>query len=302
MLIVANPVSGKGRGARTAERLAGILGDGGVDVEIAYTSASGDARRIAEEQLRSDAGKHDCYVACGGDGTIQEVAHALATAKEGGGPGPIPALGLAPSGRCNDFARELGVGTDPVDQAEILLSGRRVSLDLGKVNDRYFCTVATAGIDAEVSRFVDRMKLPLRGRIAYVYGALRVLARYRAPRVHIEADFGVVDGPIFLASSANTPSYGGAIPIAPGASPTDGLLHVCVIDALPRLAALRLVPAVLAGRHPRRAGVRVAPTRALDITSDPPLELWADGEPIAHTPARIEAVPDAIEVMLPRGA
>lgn len=301
MLIIANPVSGRGRGSRTAETLAELLRAGGVDADVAVTDGSGAARRTAEKTIRDEAGRYDCLVACGGDGTIQELAHAIAAARlEHGTSRATPALGLAPSGRCNDFARELGVPTDPARQAEILLDGHRALLDLGRVNDRFFCTVATAGIDAEVSRFVDRMKMPLRGRVAYVYGALRVLARYRPPHVRIEADFGTVDGPIFLASSANTASYGGAIPIAPGALPTDGVLHVCVIDALPRLRALRIVPEVLAGRHANRAGVRIAPTRSMRMESDGPLELWADGEPIARTPARIEAAPGAIELMLPR--
>jgi diacylglycerol kinase (ATP) len=159
--------------------------------------------------------------------------------------------------------------------------------------------VATLGIDAEVSSFVDRMLMPLRGTPAYIYGALRMLARYRAPLVRIEGDFGVIEKRIFLASSANTSSYGGAIPIAPDATPTDGLLDLCVINEVGLLRALAMIPIVMAGRHARQPEVSFVRTRQATIETDAPAEIWADGERIARTPAVIEVVPDALEVIVP---
>ena len=175
-------------------------------------------------------------------------------------------------------------------------------MDLGRVNGRHFCTVATAGIDAEISQFVDQMRMPLTGTLAYLYGALRVLARYRPRRLRIEGDFGIIDRPVFLASSANTSSYGGAVPIAPSASACDGQLDLCVIEFMSKLRALRMVPRVLRGAHVRHPGVQFVRTRRLTIQSADPLELWADGELVGSTPATIEVVPGAIHVVVPTGA
>lgn len=299
-LIVVNPTSGRGRGLRTADAVARALRARGRSVRVEPTSRTGDAERIASEALRDGEYRPGCVVACGGDGTVQEVANALASFVPPPGESR-PVMGLAPAGRCNDFARALGVKRHPATIADILADGVARAIDLGRVNSRYFCTVATIGVDAEVSSFVDNMRLPLTGTIAYLYGALRVLRRYQPKVLRITGDFGVVEKPVFLASSANTSSYGGAIPIAPGALPADGLLELCVIDAVSGFRVLALVASVLRGRHEREPEVRFIRTKQLRIDADEPVELWADGERIGQTPALIEVAPGAVEVMLPAG-
>ncbi len=298
MLIVVNPASGRGRGLGTAQAVAGRLESRGVSVTTRHTRAPGDAERITREAAGDASSRPGCVVACGGDGTLQEVANALAKLAPTLG-AACPALGLAPAGRCNDFSRALGVGRDPAAIADVLIEGQPVPIDLGKVNDRYFCTVATLGVDAEVSSFVDGMRMPLRGTPAYVYGALRVLARYRPYPLRLAGDFGVIERPVFLASTANTASYGGAIKIAPAAVPTDGLLDLCVIDRVSRLRAFMLLPIVLSGRHGSLRIVSFLRTRRLTIDAPRPLELWADGERVARTPVAIEAAPAALRVIVP---
>jgi len=296
--MIANPTSGRGRGGRTADAVAGILRAHGVDVRIRHTTASGDGERFAQEAIADDACRPRCIIACGGDGTIQEVANALAEVQSALG-SARPALGLAPAGRCNDFARAFGIPTAPTTIADVLLHGRAVPTDLGRVNGRYFCTVATAGVDAEVSSFVDTMGMPLRGTLAYLYGAIRVLIRHHPYDMKITGDFGVIERPLLLASSANTSSYGGAIRIAPNADLSDGQLDLCVVDRVGRLRAMALIPSLLAGRHGRCPAVHFLRTRRLTIESPHPLEIWADGERIARTPATIEVIPAAIRVLGP---
>lgn len=282
-----------------AKAVVSKLQHNGLDATLIGTSCADDVGRITEDV----AGGHDprpaCIVACGGDGTVQGVAHTLARLRVQMGH-TCPALGLAPAGRCNDFARALRVPRDPDGVAAVLMHGKRGDVDLGRVNGRFFCTVATVGVDAEVSRYVDSMRLPLRGTVAYVYGALRVLARYEPRTLKISGDFGAMERPLFLASTANTPSYGGAIRIAPGAEPHDGQLDLCVIESVSKLRAVSLVFAVLAGRHDKRSDVRLIRTRRLRIDCPEPSELWADGERIGCTPATIDVVPAAVSVMLPR--
>ncbi len=297
-LIVVNPTSGRGRAKRLAEALSQRLGAEGCRAEIGETSEQGDGERIAREACTATTGPPDCMVACGGDGTIQEVANALAGLRDELGDN-CPVMGVAPAGRCNDFARALGIPKDPQVIGDILLHCSAQPIDLGCVNGRYFCTVATLGVDAAVSSFVDRMRMPLRGTFAYIYGSLRVLLRYRPYRVRLRGDFGDIEQAVFLASSANTSTYGGAIEIAPGAVPTDGQLKLCVIDRVSRLRAFTLLPLVLLGWHRSLKIVRFIDTQAVSIEADEPFEIWADGEQVATTPATIEVAPAAVRVLLP---
>ncbi len=299
-LIIANPTSGRGRGSPRAEAVAERLRERGRTVRLHYTTAGGEAERIAADAASGDGEVPACVVACGGDGTVQEIANALARAQAERGE-DAPPMALAPAGRCNDFARALHMPRDPDEVAGVLMTGKPRAIDLGCVNDRYFCTVATVGIDAEVSSFVDARPLPIKGTIAYLYGALCVLAKYKPGSVRIEGDFGVIEQPVFLASTANTSSYGGAIPIAPGASPTDGVLDLCVISAISRLRLLALLPTILRGRHRSSHHVQFVQTKRLTIHTPEPVEVWADGERIAQTPVTIEVAAKALRVLLPSG-
>lgn len=295
-LILANPASGRGRGARTAEAVRALLVARGRSAAVRFTGARGHAAEMTRTAL-DDPEPPSVIVVCGGDGTIQEVAGTLAELRAEG-VANVPALGLAPAGRCNDLARVFDITRDPAQIAEVLAEGMPRPLDLGRVNGRWFCTVATLGIDAAISSHVDRMTGPLRGTPAYLYGAVRVLMRYTPPRLRLAGDFGTIDEPLFLASTANTACYGGAIRIAPGASPIDGLLNVCVVSAVSRWRGLRLLPVFVVGRHLSLPEVRFFTTRSLSIEAETPQDIWADGERLTTTPATLEVAPAAVNVVL----
>jgi len=302
IVIIANPMSGRGRCAGMLDSVVEQLRGQGIGVTVVRTDRSGDAEWLAAEAACDESDRPRCVAGCGGDGTIQEVASALAKLRNMLGD-RCPALGLVPVGRCNDLARVLGLSPSIPAIVDVLAHGQPVPLDLGRINERYFCTVATMGFDAAVSRYVDQMQNPLSGTPAYLYGAARVLMSYRPPTVTLEGDFGRFSGEIFLASTANTATYGGSIPIAPGADPTDGWLDLCVIHSenAPKRQLLPLLAKVLQGRHVGHPAVRLVRTRRVRIESQSLQELWADGECVANTPATIEVVPRAIRVMLPRG-
>lgn len=296
-LIIYNPMAGRRRAARLAVRLHELLGDAGLDSQTRPTAAPGDAERIATSAIEGGPSDPLCVVACGGDGTVQEVANAVVGAPRG-----KVVLGVAPAGRCNDFAGALGIPDDPCGIADVLTGGRVRPVDLGRAGNRYFCTVAAVGFDAAVSRFVNEMSMPLRGTAAYVYGTLRVLLRYRTPTLLLKGDFGEYAGPVFLAATANTPCYGGAMKIAPQADAFDGQVDVCLVTRIAVLRVLRLLPRVMSGSHPDLPEVRMLRTRSLTvepIDTEADIEVWADGEPLGKLPITIQAVPGAINVMLP---
>ena len=159
LIIVVNPKSGNGRGLHFAERAKELLTANNVPVEIRSTRVRGEAEAIASDAAESG---YSCVAACGGDGTVHEVVNALA--------GTSVALGILPCGRGNDFARAVRIPPIPDKAADILLQDHRKSYDLGKVNGRYFATVATLGFDSEVARLVYDGAVPFKGMTAYLWG------------------------------------------------------------------------------------------------------------------------------------
>lgn len=295
ILIIANPTSGKGRHPKLLEHVVEHLRADGADVEIVYTQARGDAQRLARVAAEDASGHPRCITVSGGDGTIQEVVNGLVPLRKTLGD-DAPTLGIIPSGRCNDLAHALKLPTDSRAVARVLLSGEPTAIDLGRINGRYFCTVATMGFDAAVSRYVDDMRMPLTGTLAYLYGAAITLLRYRPIEVKLTGDFGTHQGRVFLASTANTATYGGSIPIAPGASPTDGVFHLCIISHIPVISRLPMLCRATRGTHIHHPEVHLLETQTVKIETPTPQELWADGEHIADTPATISIEPGAIRV------
>ncbi|MCZ7526947.1 MAG: diacylglycerol kinase family lipid kinase [Acidimicrobiia bacterium] len=288
---VVNPAAGRGRTRRLLPRLVDALAASGLDVDVHVTSSGADGLALAEEAHRAGRG----VVACGGDGTVSQLA---GLAAETGG-----LLGIVPSGSGNDFARHVGLDhRRPLDAVRVLREGRVGLADLGRANGTWFASVAGTGFDAEANRWangVDRVS----GTTLYVLAVLRTLATYRPQQFHITVDGAApreVEG--WLVNVANGSSYGGGMRIAPGARVDDGLLDVVVVGPVSRLDFLRTFPKVFRGRHVEHPLVEVHRGRHVSVAAlDPssPLELYASGERIGPLPAELEAVPSAVRVVVP---
>lgn len=289
--LVVNPAAGCGRALRLAERLQPALAARGVTVERRLTARPGDATALAASALEEGV---DAVVACGGDGTVNEVVQALA-----GTPGR---LAVAPGGRGNDLARALQIPRDTAGWVHMVAAGHTRRLDVGAAGSRRFATVATLGFDAAVSARAARGVWILQGKAAYVAATVLTLARFRPPVVKVWGAGCSFEGPILLVATANTSMYGGGMQIAPAALPDDGLFRVCLIREVPRHAVLRLLPQVIFGRHTLHPAVQMWDTPFLEVRADPPCVLYADGEPMGETPIRLEILPRALCVIAPPAA
>ena len=287
-VVIANPVSGGGRGRKVGEAVVRALCERGVRAGLRLTEGRGDGARIAAEALSEGIRR---FAVCGGDGSIGEVAGALAHSDA--------ALGIVPCGRGNDTGRALGIPKALKEAVEVLISGEERRIDLGRVGDRYFCSVACLGFDAEAGRAVYEGRVPFSGTAAYVLAVLKTLMTYRGPEVRIVGDFGVFEGPILLTAVGNTGFYGGGMQILPQAACDDGLLDVCVIDPLPRLKLLRFFPRIFSGTHVSLPEAHLLRSRSVRIESSRPLWIFADGEPACETPAQVEVVEKALTVIVP---
>jgi diacylglycerol kinase (ATP) len=301
MVIIANPVSGRGRGSVVGREVARRLAQRGVRAELILTEKPGDGTRLAASALGSGS---RTVVACGGDGTVHETAAALAHSQA--------VLGIIPCGRGNDLARALAIPRDLEGALAVLVGGEERRIDLGQIGEHIFCAVASVGFDAEVAARARAGIGPFSGTLAYVAGMLTTLVRFRSPAVHLEwqgrgtdgkeIPAGSFDGEILLAAVANTPTYGGGMRIAPLAICDDGWLDACIVRALPRHTVLRSFPRIFAGTHAELPFVRMERISSLRIETSPALWVYADGEPMGLTPATIEVARGALKVLCPAAA
>jgi YegS/Rv2252/BmrU family lipid kinase len=231
-------------------------------------------------------------VTLGGDGLVGAAAGAL---KQSGG-----VLGVLPGGRGNDFARVLGIPLEPVAACAVIAANVVRDLDLGVVNDRTFISIASCGFDSDANRIANETKL-VRGNLVYAYGALRALAGWRPARFEVTLDGGeprTMRG--YTVAVANSGAYGGGMLMAPSASLEDGVLDVVMVEHVPKLRFLRLLPTVFKGEHVRQRSVQVYRAREVLVTADRPFTMYADGDPIAQLPATVSVLPGAVKVIVPQ--
>ena len=283
--IIANPVSGRGRARRIGEQVADLLHARGLNVELMMSGAPGDCERLTREALARGAQR---VAACGGDGTIHEVINGLANS------GAV--FGVVPCGRGNDLARALGLSRDVKDVVNTLVHGVDRAIDLGKAGDRFFVTVASLGFDTAVAQRAQSRPSRLGGTASYCLAILQSLVGYRSPVVRLRGDFGVFEGRVLLAATANAPFYGSGIKIVPDAIVDDGMLDVCIVADVSRWTVLRMFLSAYSGAHVGHSAVRIVQTRTLWVESDDPLWIFADGEPVCEIPVLIEVVPGALKV------
>lgn len=285
--VIVNPAAGRGRAGRALEGVHASLQRLGLEHRIEATHSLDHARDLA----RSATAAGETAVAFGGDGLISAVADAL---RDSDG-----LLGVLPGGRGNDFARALGIPLDPCVACEVLATGTTRSLDLGEINGRTFVGIASCGIDADANRIANRSR-HVGGNLVYTYAALRALAQWSPAAFTVTIDGGrphTITG--YTVAVANSSSYGGGMRLAPAARLDDGLLEIVVIAHMTKLRFLRLLPTVFWGGHVNHAGVEVLQGRHVEIAASRPSEVYADGDPIAHLPASVHALPGAVRALVP---
>ena len=322
-VIIANPISGKGKAKDVAEQGYAALTESGQQGQLVLTSASGDAKRFAHEAVSTGI---RFVVACGGDGTLHEVVNGIATV-------PDVTLGVLPCGRGNDFAAAAGIPLKPEAAIATLLSGTPIRVDLGRcyqnsdqpsavsnqqegvtssetslpkaesrkpTADYYFTTIATCGYDTEVSRRAAKGTPLFAGTASYAYAAVETLFYYEPPVVRLEGDFGIHEGPLLLAATGITSRYGGGFQIVPNARIDDGLFDVCIVRPVSSVTVLRLLVTLFWGGHVSHPAVSMHQTQALKIETDTPMLLYADGEPMCETPVTIKIIKHGLRVMAPQ--
>jgi diacylglycerol kinase (ATP) len=292
IVIIANPVSGSGKGLRLARAVADLLRARGETPEIAETAAAGDACRLA-----GGCGTAAAVAAVGGDGTVNEVLNGLSDG---------PALAMIPGGTANVLAKELGLPRDAHGLARVLAEGREISWDLGidRVGGRKFLLFASAGYDAHVVHlFHAARKGPVR-MWQYLWWGAKSILQFRAPRVAVELD-GASLGEAAWVIVSNVAAYGGPLVFTPRAKADDGTFEVLVQRGGSRFDVVKMFARAftgwLSGDDLPLPGVSFHQARRVRLTSidGAPVPLQVDGDPAGHLPADLELVPGGVRVLAP---
>lgn len=272
VVVLINPISG-GVGpsvVRTRLAVASQCADrDGRPIAVHVTERPGHARELAEAAVRAGA---RLVMAWGGDGTINEVASALAFTDA--------ALGIVAGGSGNGLARQLGVDRRPERAIADAIAASPRRIDVGEIGSRLFVNLAGIGIDAEVaSRFSDRGP-GRRGFLSYLALGGRALATYVPAQYSIRTRGGVVGVRAVIVAIANSPEFGNGAQIAPGARLDDGLLDLVIVPEKSRLRTLCQVPRLFNGTVGRIAGCSIQRIEEATIECDQPMAFHVDGEPV----------------------
>jgi YegS/Rv2252/BmrU family lipid kinase len=266
----------------------------GWEATLTPTGGKGHATTLSREA--ADSG-YDVVVACGGDGTVNEVANGLA--------GSETALSVIRGGTANVWAKEIGVPRDPLAAVRLVSEGRRRRMDLGMVEaepggaTRAFLLMAGVGLDGYVvGRVPEGVKQRL-GAAAYVFYGLRESLGFRPRPVLLSIDGESVKADLLWLLAANTRSYGGVIEVARGAVADDGLLDVYVFEGHGFRQTLAHALRILRRKHEGAAGVIFRRATRVELASSVELECQVDGESPDFTPRVIRIAPGGLAVMLP---
>jgi lipid kinase YegS len=258
-------------------------------IEVRLTWEKGDARRFV-----SQADGVDLIIAAGGDGTVNEVLHALMNLSEAA----RPTLGIVPLGTANDFAMGCGIPRDPAKALALCMRGDGTSIDVGKANDYWFINAASSGFGAEITSTTSPELKRLLGPAAYtVMGAiLAINLHHYEGKLILPGREITGSGPVAIVGNGR--QTGGGIQVAPRAYIDDGLLDVLVVR---QISATALLAAARELQQLPSDGEYISywQTPWLEVHSEEVIPVNLDGEPLRLSTVRYEAVPKAISLIVP---
>ncbi|PNU18575.1 diacylglycerol kinase [Geothermobacter hydrogeniphilus] len=285
LLLIANPVAG-GDARPRIDRALKLLRDAGAEVELAQTTATGDAERWAGEAGRES--RYQRVLVAGGDGTLNEAANGLV--------GSDLPLAFLPLGTTNVFALETGLPTTTENLCRLALEGKPRPIHLGRAGERYFLLMAGLGFDAEAVRLLRPGLKQRLGKGAYLVSALQTLLRFPPFPLEIETDSGHFCGHGAIISNARL--YGGPFSFTPAAGLFSDRFEVCLFQQWNRRTLLRHALALLRRRplDPRR--VKIFSCRRISIKS-PQVPVQLDGDFFCHTPLDLDIGSTCLQMILP---
>jgi diacylglycerol kinase (ATP) len=312
-LVIVNPASAEGATRENWPRIASDLRTHFGAFTVAFTEATGHARQLAAEAARQGT---KLIIACGGDGTISEVANGIIESNKD------TELAILPGGTGSDFRRTLGIPANIAAAARAIRDGRTRKIDAGRVtfvNDngeretRFFINVASFGMSTDVLHrtssgeatkwipaFTPRK---LTSKLSYAAATVQTTLTTSPTEVRIQLD-EQAERRLRIAEFcvANARYYGGGMKIAPQAKVEDGLFDIVTIGDASSFRILANAPRLYFGAHLGMNEVTHALAKqvvARPVKKDELVRVELDGDVVGRLPATFEIVPRALSVRFP---
>lgn len=298
--VIVNPVSGGKRAPKLWNKMLPHLENAGISFQVAFTEYI-DHAGILVKQAVADGLQH--FMIIGGDGTANDVVNGIFNST--GQPENF-VLAMIPAGTGNDWVRTIGVYKNIAAIPEKLQTGKIFLQDVGLVSfqknnetgNRYFINIAGLGFEGQVAKNLYEKEGWLKGtKLQYQLAILQSLFVYKHTRLTLTID-GETQSQSGLSIAAGICKYnGGGLKQLPDAIIDDGLLDMTVIGSMTKLQMVLNLPKLQNGSHVKLKSVNTFRGKEININSEPPIYLDADGEFLGTTPVTISLIPKAIQVL-----
>ena len=293
-LFIINPAAGsKDRTQLYREKIERVCGSRGLDYRIEVSGAPGECFRIAREAALT--GQELRIYACGGDGTLNEVAAGAAGFDNA-------SVTCYRGGSGNDFVKIFS-DPDAFQDLERLLDCKEARFDLMRCNGDICLNICSVGLDARIGTDVSNYKrLPLlSGFRAYVVSTVLNVIKGISEHYVVEVDGETIDGEQTMICACNGRYYGGGFNPVPEADPCDGLLEVLVVKKVSRLQVPGVVGKYKDGRYKElQKLVRHFRVKELTIRCDKPTPINLDGELRTAETVHISLAPEKLRFFYPK--
>jgi YegS/Rv2252/BmrU family lipid kinase len=217
-------------------------------------------------------------------------------------------IAVIPRGTGWDFARSLRIPHNADRAIEVALRGDVRTIDLGRATYRrwdgaerqsWFANVGSAGMSGAIAQRANDTTKALGGKVSYVWATFAVFARWSNSEIDVTVGAEKRHARMHDVVVANGPYFGGGMKIAPDALPDDGAFDVLLIGDLTKRDLLLTMPKIFRGTHLPHPKAELLRGATVLVESAEPLPIQLDGEQPGTTPARFEAVPQALRVRVP---
>ena len=293
-LFIINPAAGsRDRTAQYRKNIEKLCAQRGLDYRIEVSAAPGDCRRIAREA--AETGEEYRLYACGGDGTLNEVAAGAAGF-------PNVSVTCYRGGSGNDFIKIFD-DADAFADLERLLDSKETSFDLIQCNDDISLNICSVGLDARIGTDVSHYKrLPLlSGFRAYAFSTVVNVIRGISEHYVVHINGEIIDSKQTMICICNGRYYGGGFNPVPEADPCDGLLDVLLVKKVSRLQVAGVIGKYKNGQYRKLPKlIRHLRVKELKIICDKPTPINLDGELRMATEAAISVAPGKLRFFYPK--
>lgn len=294
-LFIINPAAGsRDRTKLYSDLIRKVCTEKGIECRIKISAAPGDCKKIAREA--AETGEEYRIYACGGDGTLNEVAAGAAGY-------PNVAVTVVSAGSGNDFTK---LFSDPEAFRDVnrLLDSEEVTFDLIRCNEDIALNICSVGLDARIGTDVANYKrIPLlSGFRAYVVSAVVNTIRGVSEHYVVEVNGERIDAEQTMICVCNGRFYGGGFNPVPEADPTDGKLDVLLVTKVSRLKVAQVVGKFKDGKYAQLPElIRHFRTDRVKIICDKPTSISLDGELRTAQEVEMSIAKEKLRFFYPKG-